>query len=133
MEPRCNGFRVRGLNQDCDHLAVQSSAQTTWLLGRSRGGFGKAQWREIAIGRDELMVMRAYGHCSPTIEIQPLGDKAGILILQLSRGPTCGLRVGSKRVFELGPDESLVIRCEWMQYPRSSGLAPGAYGAGLQV
>jgi hypothetical protein len=43
------------------------------------------------------------------------------------------LRVGSRRVVELGKDESCVIRCEWIQYPMGSGTAPGAYGQGLRV
>ncbi len=129
---RSNGFRIRGLNADCDRLAVQSSEQTTWLLGRKRGGKGVAPWHDVAIGQHELIVLRAYGGC-PTFEIRAEGDKAGILILQQSRGATRSLRVGGKRVIELDRDESLVIRCEWIEYPRSAGVAPGAYGQGLQV
>lgn len=129
---RCNGFRIRGLNADCDRLAVQSSEQTTWLLGRKRGGLGRIQWKEVGIQQNEVIVVRAYGG-SPTVEIQPLGDKAGLLIVQQSRGPTKALRVGSKAVFELDRDESCVIRCEWIQYPHHAGVAPGAYGEGLAV
>lgn len=129
---RANGFKIRGLNADCDRLAVQSSEQTTWLLGRKRGGLGLPQWREVGLQQNELMVLRAYGG-APTFEIQALGDKAGLLILQQSRGPTYSLRVGSKRVIELGTDESCVVRCEWIQYPRHPGVEPGAYGRGLQV
>jgi len=128
----CNGFKIRGLNSDCDRLAVQSSEQTTWLLGRKRGGRGVPQWHDVALMRNELMVLRAYGGC-PTFEIQALGDSAGVLIVQQSRGPTRNLRVGSRRVIELGPDESCVLRCEWIEYPKHAGVAPGAYGAGLQV
>lgn len=130
---RSNGFRIRGLNADCDKLAVQSSEQTTWLLGRQRGGKGaRPQWHEVGIGQNELIVLRPYGG-SPTFEIEPLGDKAGLLIIQQSRGPTRSLRVGSRRVVELDRDESCVIRCEWIQYPRSPGAPPGSYGQGLQV
>lgn len=129
---RCNGFRIRGLNADCDRLAVQSSEQTTWPLDRKRGGKGAVQWHEVGLQQNELMVLRAYGAC-PTFEIQALGDKAGLLILQQSRGPTFSLRVGSRRVIELDLDESCVVRCEWINYPRGAGVAPGAYGAGVQL
>jgi hypothetical protein len=130
--PRSNGFRLRGLNADCDRLAVQSSEQTTWLLGRKRGGLGMIQWHEVGILQNELIVMRAYGG-SPAFEIEPLGDKVGLLILQLSRGPTFSVRVGCKRRVELDRDESCVIRCEWIEYPRHAGVPPGAYGQGLRV
>jgi hypothetical protein len=132
MTERANGFRIRGLNADCDRLAVQSSEQTTWLLGRQRGGKGRAQWHEVGICKNELIVLRPYGGC-PTVEIEALGDKAGLLILQQSRGPTRSLRVGSKRTVELDRDESLVIRCEWISYPTSPGVPAGSYGAGLRV
>lgn len=130
--PRCNGFRIRGLNADCNHCAVQSSEQTTWLLGRKRGGLGTIQWREVGLAQNELMVIRAYGG-APTFEIQALGDKAGMLMLQQSRGPTASLRVGSRRVIELDRDESCVVRCEWIVYPRNPGVVAGAYGDGLAV
>lgn len=129
---RANGFKIRGLNADCDRLAVQSSEQTTWLLGRKRGGLGRIQWQDVGIGQNELIVLRAYGGC-PTFEVRAEGDKAGLLVLQQSRGPTRSLRVGSKHVVELDRDESCVVRCEWIVYPRAPGAAPGAYGAGLQV
>ncbi len=130
--PRCNGFQIRGLNADCDRLAIQSSEQTTWLLGRKRGGLGRVQWHEVGIAQNELIVMRAYGGC-PTFEVKALGDKAGLLMLQQSRGPTRSLRVGGRAVIELGPDESCVVRCEWIIYPRAPGVPAGGYGENLQV
>jgi hypothetical protein len=131
-EPRANGFKIRGLNADCDRLAVQSSEQTTWLLGRKRGGQGAPQWHDVGIGRNELIVLRPYGGC-PTLEIRAEGDKAGLLVLQQSRGPTRSLRVGQRRVIELDRDESLIIRCEWIEYPRTPGVSAGGYGPGLRV
>lgn len=130
--PRCNGFKIRGLNADCDRCAVQSSEQTTWLLGRKRGGLGAIQWHEVGLSQNELMVIRAYGG-SPTFEIVALGDAAGMLVLQQSRGPTASLRVGSKRIIELDRDESCVVRCEWITYPRGPGVPAGSYGEGLQL
>jgi hypothetical protein len=131
-EPRCNGFKIRGLNADCDKLAVQSSEQTTWLLGRSRGGKGAPQWHDVGIGRNELIVLRPYGG-APVVEIKALGDAAGLLVLQQSRGPTRSLRVGQRRIIELDREESLVIRCEWIEYPRAPGVSAGGYGPGLRV
>lgn len=123
---RANGFRIRGLNADCDKLAVQSSVETTWLLGRgskTRGPQGK--WTEVGQLRDELKVLRPYGG-APAFEIEPLGDKCGCLIGQRARGPTRVMRVGSRYTIELEPDESFVIRCEQIEYPRGAG-------AGLSV
>lgn len=131
-EPRCNGFRIRGLNSDCDRLAVQSSEQTTWLLGRKRGGMGRPQWHDVGIARNELIVLRPYGGC-PVVEIRAEGDRAGLLILQQARGATRSLRVGQSRIVELDRDEALIIRCEWIQYPNTPGVAPGGYGRGLAV
>jgi hypothetical protein len=130
--PRCNGFKIRGLNADCDRLAVQSSEQTTWLLGRKRGGLGRVQWHDVGIGQNELMVLRAYGG-SPEFEIRAEGDKAGLLVLQQSRGPTRSLRVGARAVITLDRDESCTVRCEWIVYPHSAGVAAGGYGEGLRV
>ncbi len=132
LAQRCNGFRIRGLNADCDRLAIQSSEQTTWLLGRKRGGLGIPQWREVAIGQNELVVLRPYGGC-PEFEIQALGDDAGILNINAVRQFERHLRGGSKLTVALGLDEACVIRSEWMQNPRHSGVAPGAYGAGLRI
>lgn len=129
---RCNGFKIRGLNADCDRLAVQSSEQTTWLLGRKRGGLGRAQWHDVGISQNELIILRPYGG-SPTFEIRAEGDKAGLLVLQQARGPTRSLRVGTRAVIELDRDETCVVRCEWIVYPRAPGVAPGAYGERLAV
>lgn len=131
-EPRANGFKIRGLNSDCDRLAVQSSEQTTWLLGRKRGGKGAPQWHDVGISKNEIIVLRPYGG-SPEVEIRAEGDRAGLLILEQSRGPTRSLRVGQRRVIQLDRDEALVIRCEWIEHPRTPGVAPGGYGPGLKV
>jgi hypothetical protein len=130
--PRSNGFKIRGLNADCDKLAVQSSEQTTWLLGRKRGGLGMIQWHDVGIQQNELIVLRAYGG-SPEFEIRALGDRAGLLVLQQSRGPTRSLRVGSRAVIELDRDESCVVRCEWVVYPHSAGVPAGSYGENLRL
>lgn len=131
---QCNGFKVRGLNPDCDKLGVQSSEQSTWFLGKTKRGFGlHAGWKEVGLQQNELMVLRAYDGACPVLEIEALGDKCGVLVIQRSRGATFNVRVGSRVRLELGPGESAVLRCEWMRYPRSSGVHPGAYGRGLAV
>lgn len=117
LEPRCNGFRIRALNADCDRVAIQSSEQTTWLLGRgskTRGPRGK--WHEVGLARNELMVIRCYGG-TPAYEIEPLGDAAGVLIANRSRAGSRTLRVGSRARFDLEPDESVVLRCEHLVTP----------------
>ena len=126
----CNGFKIRGLNADCDRLAVQSSEQTTWLLGWRR--FGIAKWHEVAIQQNELIVLRPYGGC-PEIEILPLGDKCGTLKVEATRSATRLVRVGTRHRLSLGLDESVVITCSLISHPSNPGVQPGAYGPGLRI
>jgi len=106
-----NGFRIRGLNQDADRLAIQSTHQTTRPLGRNRTPGGRPQWQEIGIAQDELIVCRPYNG-APVIEIQGLGGPHGVLIVEATRQFTRTLRNGSRLRVELGQDESLVIKTE---------------------
>lgn len=126
----CNGFKIRAI-KECDKLAVQSSHQSTWFVGR-RGFFGLG-WHEVALQRDELMVLRAYDGAAPVFELVALGERVGVLSVELSRGQSTALRVGSRCVVELGENESCVLHSEWIQHPRSPGVQPGAYGQGLRV
>lgn len=130
MDGKCNGFRIKPLNVDCDRLAVQSSEQTTWLLGYKRFKLVKSQ--NVAILQNELMVLRPYGGC-PAFEITPTGDAAGALIVAAARGATRVVRVGQTYRVELGQDESCTIRSENILYPTGPGIAKGGYGPGLQV
>lgn len=114
---RTNGFKIRALNADCDRLAIQSNTETTWPLGRgskARGPQGK--WHEVALAQNELKVLRAYG-AAPSFELEALGDRAGLLITQRSRGATRAIRVGQRVRFEMLVDESLVLRCEMLVTP----------------
>jgi len=109
---RTNGVKIRGLNADCDRLAVQSTHQTTWLLGRgSKGRGAKPKWHEVGLARGELIVLRPYGG-SPEVEIEPLGGPYGVLIADQTQTKTVTVRNGSRRVFTLKRDESLVLRQE---------------------
>lgn len=130
MQGKCNGFRIRPLNADCDRLAVQSSEQTTWLLGYRR--FRIIKHQDVALLQHELMVLRPYGGC-PAFEITPTGDAAGALIVSAARGATRAVRVGQTYRVELGLDESCTIKCETMQAPLHGGVRPGTYGQGLAV
>jgi hypothetical protein len=115
---------------DCDKLAVQSSEQTTWLLGYKR--FRIVKHQDVALAQNELMVLRPYGGC-PAFEITPTGDAAGLLIVSAARGATRSVRVGMKYRVELGLDESCTIRCEQIAHPLHGGVSKGAYGPGLAV
>jgi len=111
-QDRTNGFKIRGLNADCDKLAVQSTHQTTWLLGRgSKGRGAKPKWHEVGMANGELIVLRPYGG-SPEVEIEPLGGPYGVMIADQTQTGTRTLRNGSKTVFALKRDESLVLRQE---------------------
>jgi hypothetical protein len=121
------GFRLRPLNADCDKLAVQSSIETTWLLGSPRKllGISRAQAKDVGMCRDELKVLRPYGG-APEIEIEPLGDAGAALIAQPANSATVVMRVGRRYRIALDRDESCVLRFEDIQYPRGAG-------AGLSV
>jgi hypothetical protein len=116
-EDRTNGFRIRGLNADCDKLACQSSVQTTWLVGRHRF---LSKGTEVAITKDELIVLRPYGG-APVVEITPLGGPHGVLILELARGGRMAVRNGTKQRVEMGLDEALVIKTEHWKPPQGPG------------
>jgi hypothetical protein len=131
MSERCNGFKLIPGNPDCDQLACQSSEQTTWRVGYRLNG--QHHTHTIGIARDEIIVLRAYGGASPAFDITPLGDKAGLLYVEHSRGGRRSVPVGTKYRVELGRDESCIVTCEQLQHPRHAGVRPGAYGDRLQV
>jgi len=123
---RCNGFKIRGLNPDSQKVSVQSSTDSTWMLPYKRWAGMPPKWSEVGIARDELKVLRCNGS-QPVIEIEPLGGPYGILVIQRSRGETRTLRVGQRWRMELGYDESVVIRTEFLQYPKQES-SPGFAG-----
>ncbi len=137
MEALCNGFKICGLNADADRVAVQSSFQSTWLLGRGarhdrRSGRWVKRWQEVAILRDEIIVLRPYGG-APELEIVPLGGACGALIVEATRGATRIVRVGQHYPFALDRDEAAVVKTERVTYPLHPGVGPGAYGPGVQI
>jgi len=117
-EATSNGFRIRGLNADSDRVAVQSSVQSTWMLPYKRWGI--AQWRDVGIHRDELIVLKCQGG-EAELEVEPLGDKAGTLIAQSSRHATRTLRVGQRYRFALERGEALVLRSTHILHPTHAG------------
>jgi hypothetical protein len=116
----CNGFKIRGQNQDSNRVSIQSNVQTTWMLTYRRPGAAGPIWHEVGMLRDELIVIKCQGG-EAVIEIEPLGDAAGTLIAQSSRKSTQTLRCGSRYRWELERGESLVMRCTNIVYPISAG------------
>ncbi|MGH7748806.1 MAG: hypothetical protein ACREQ5_29195, partial [Candidatus Dormibacteria bacterium] len=118
----CNGFKLRGLNQDAGRVAVQSNVQTTWMLTRHRSGTTKPIEHEVGMTKNELIVIKCQdGAGYAAIELKPLGDAAGTLIAESSRKATKTLRVGSKYRFELDPGEALVLRSTAIVHPTGPG------------
>lgn len=117
----CNGFKIRGLNADADKLAVQSTHETTWLLGRRKWARIAPAWREVGLAQNELKVLRPYGG-APVIELQSLGGPYGVLIVERARGGTTVLRNGRKLRLELGHEESVVLKTEHWRSPRTEGV-----------
>jgi hypothetical protein len=115
--PVCNGFRIRGLNADCDRLALQSNVETTWPLGRGSKARGpKGIWQDVALSHTELKVLRAYG-AAPEFELRAEGEPGGVLVMESARRATRQLRVGTRVVIEMQPDESIVLRIPGMMTP----------------
>lgn len=110
---RCNGFRVRGFNSDVDRLAVQSTHQTSFFLTRRRWSLPgiRPLWHDIGLNKHEVIVMRAYG-AAPEIEIEALGDRFGVLIVDCTQQCTRTLRVGSRLRIQMKKDEAIVIKNE---------------------
>jgi len=121
-----NGFKIRGLNPDSDRVSIQSNVQTTWMLTYRRHG-GKPVWHDVGQMKDELIIIKCQdGAASAEIEIHPLGDRAGAMIGQSSRGATRTMRVGSPYRWILAPGEALILRTSNIVYPQGPG-------AGLNV
>ena len=82
----------------------------------------KAVEHEVTIMRDELVILKCEdGSDFPAIEIKPLGDKAGTMIVQSSRRGHRYLRVGTWYRWELDPGEALVCRTSEIRHPQSAG------------
>ena len=122
-QERCTGFILRGLNADCDHLAVQSSEQTTWLLGRRKYKFLGPTKQEVALLANEIKVLRPYGASTPEVEITPLGDSNAIVIIDQTQTARRAYKMGTRIRLTLKPDEAVVIHNEHIQHP-NAGFGP---------
>jgi hypothetical protein len=119
---RCTGFTLRGLNADCDRLAVQSSEQTTWMLGRRKFKFLGPTRHEVSLLANELKVLRTYGG-APEIEIIPHGDANAIVIVDQTQTRRQAIRMGTRLRLTLKRDEAVVIHNENIQHP-NAGFGP---------
>jgi len=118
----CNGFKLRGLNQDCTRIAVKSTHQSTWQMPYKLHRFARPKEHDVAIHQNELAVLSFQdGSGAAEIEIIPLGDKVGTLLMQSSRNARKTLRVGQKYHFRLQPGESVTLRNHTIIYPTHDG------------
>lgn len=118
----CNGFKLRGLNQAFNRVSIKSNVQTTWNPTYKSIGAKKPKEHEVAMTRDELIIMKCEdGSEHAVIEIIPLGDAAGTMIVESSRKETKTLRVGGKYRWELDPGEALVCRTSAIMHPNGPG------------
>jgi hypothetical protein len=114
----CNGFKLRGLNQDCNRIAVKSTHQSTWAMPYKSHVFSRPKEHDVAIHRNELAVLTFQdGSGCAEIEVIPLGDKVGTLLMQSSRNARRTLRVGAKYRFTLQPGESVTFRNHTIIHP----------------
>ncbi len=115
---QCNGFKLRGLSQDCTRIAVKSTHQSSWQMPYKSHVFSRPKEHDVAIHQNELMVLTFQdGSGCADIEITPLGDRVGTLLMQSSRNARQTLRVGAKYRFSLKPGESITFRNHTMIHP----------------
>jgi hypothetical protein len=114
-----NGFKLRCQNQDCNRIAVKSTHQSSWNPTYKKNIFSKSTEYEVGIHQNELSVITFQdGSGAAEIEITPLGDRVGTLLMQSSRNAHKVLRVGTKYNFTLKPGESVILRNHTIVYPR---------------
>lgn len=121
-EDRCIGFTLRGLNADADRVAVQSSEQTTWMLGRRKFKFLAPTKHEVALLANEVVVLRPYGG-SPEIEITPQGDANAIVIIDQTQTRRRAVKMGTRVRLTLKKDEAVCIHNENIHHP-NAGFGP---------
>jgi hypothetical protein len=120
----CNGFKLRGLNSDCNRIAVKSTHQSSWQMPYKSHIFSRPKEHDVAIHKNELVVLSFQdGSGQAEVEITPLGDKVGTLLMQSSRNARQTLRVGAKYRFVFKPGESITFRNHTMIHPTRD--APG--------
>lgn len=121
-EDRCTGFVVRGLNADADRVAVQSSEQTTWMLGRRKFKFLPPTKHEVALLPNEMVVLRPYGG-SPEIEIIPRGDSEAILVIDQTQTRRQAVHMGTRVRLTLKADEAVCLHNAAIHHP-NAGFGP---------
>lgn len=116
-----NGFKLRALNQDCNRIAVKSTHQSSWNMTFRSWNFLKAKEYDVAIHQNELSVITFQdGSGAAEVEIEPLGERVGTLLMQSSRNARQTLRVGRKYRYTLKPGESITFRNHTIVYPTDS-------------
>jgi hypothetical protein len=115
-----NGFKLKGLNQDCNRIAVKSTHQSSWQMIFKKHVFSRAVEHEVGIHQNELCVITFQdGSGMAAIEITPLGERVGTLLMQSSRNAHKVLRANTKYRFELRPGESVTLRNHTIVYPHN--------------
>jgi hypothetical protein len=118
----CNGFKLRGLNSAINRVSVKSNVQTTWSPTYKKPGAKTPASYEVAMMQNELIILKCEdGAEIAVIEITPLGDAAGTMIVESSRKATRTLRVGTKYRWEVDPGENLICRTSTIVHPTGPG------------
>lgn len=113
-----NGFKLKGLNQDCNRIAVKSTHQSSWNPTYKTRMLSRAKEYEVGIHQNELCVIAFQdGSGMAEIEITPLGERVGTLLMQSSRNAHKVLRAGTKYQFQMKPGESITLRNHTIVYP----------------
>lgn len=120
---QCNAVRLKGLNQDCNRIAVKSTNESSWQLPYKTHWFSRPAESEKAILQNELVVISFQdGSGAAELEITPMGDQVGTLLMQSSRNEHKVLRVGAKYRFKMRPGESITLRNHTMIHPTGDKL-----------
>lgn len=122
----CNGFKLKGLSADFNRVAVKSTIQSSWNPTYKLRAGSKPKEYEVGILQNELIVISfqdGSGECP--IEVTPLGERIGTLVMQSSRNESRVLRAGSKYRFRMKPGESITLRNDTIKHPthQPAGIA----------
>jgi hypothetical protein len=109
------GFTLQLLEGDADRVSVSSDRNPSWVPVRRKWPCLPAKRYEVAMTRDEVVVLKSRG--AAAVRIQAERGTHGALIVRSSRKPACVMHAGNRRVFELEDGEVMSLRTEHAQDP----------------
>lgn len=109
------GFTLQCLNADADRLSVSSTHNPSWVPVRRRWKCLPAKKYEVALLRDEVVILKARAPSEVRIRAER-GDH-GHLVVRSSRHGVRVVRQGSDLVLQIEESEVVSLRTEHARDP----------------